>query len=324
MHLRKGAFEEAVRKAYEAMEDAEGQRLEQPNVSKLYASLESQAIEETIRQTSAAFIQLAGLNPGSFAAALGVEETIATTQALRHLQAMEAATQTLKELKTTLDGKDAKAAEELLTTCGSRIKERFEASDFWSVSNDVLKTQATTISEHMEICGMQRSIDESIGRLIDQRNAAFTQQQCFIDASLLNNLAEFSKAVAVLQEDIYGHFCSARKRYEKAQSTKRLTILPAILKQFTETAENVYKEFVQHQTDAEALFQESMNSKTSELNASLMELVLQCRRALEETKREIANKEQLTWSKRETMETEILTAYHSALCQTRQGQLAYR
>ncbi|CDJ49289.1 hypothetical protein, conserved [Eimeria brunetti] len=265
MHLRKGAFEEAVRKAYEAMADAEGQRLEQQNVSKMYASLESQAIEEAVRQASAELIQLAGLNPESFAAALGVEETLATTQALRHLQAMEAATHVLKEMTTKLDGQDPKAAEELLTACGSLIKEKLEA---------------TTISEHMEICEMRRSINESIGELIDQRNSAFTQKQCFRDATLLRNLAGFSKAVAALQEDIYSHFCSARRRYEKAQSTKRLTILPTIQKQFMEAAENVYKN--------------------------------------------IANIEQLSWSKREAMETEMLKAYHSALSQTRQGQLAFR
>ncbi|CDI84805.1 hypothetical protein, conserved [Eimeria praecox] len=270
MHLRKGAFEEAVRKAYEAMTDAESQTLEQANAPNLYASLESQAIEATIRQASAAFIQVAGLKPESFAAALGVEQTIATTQALRHLQAVDAATQTLKELTTKLNEQDPKAAEELLTTCSSRIKQRLEA---------------TVISEHMEICEMRRSIDAIIGGLIDQRNSAFTQQQCCRDSSLLNNLVEFSKAVASLQEDIYGHFCSARRRYEKALSTKRLTMLPAIQKQFAETAESIYKEFLQQQTDAEAVLQESMKSKTTELNASIMELVSRCRKELEETKR---------------------------------------
>ena len=36
--------------------------------------------------------------------------------------------------------------------------------------------QATMISDHMKICEMRRSIDETIGGFIDKRNSAFTQQ----------------------------------------------------------------------------------------------------------------------------------------------------
>lgn len=42
---------------------------------------------------------------------------------------------------------------------------------------------------------------------------------------------------------------------------------------------------MQHQTDIEAAIQECMDSNDAELNTAAMELLLECRRALEEAKR---------------------------------------
>lgn len=93
------------------------------------ASFGSGAIENTIRLASAAFIHLSDLNPGAFAAALGVEETAATTLALRRLQAIDAATETLQELATKASKTDKETnMKELLELCSTRIKQRLEVS----------------------------------------------------------------------------------------------------------------------------------------------------------------------------------------------------
>lgn len=84
-------------------------------------------IEATVRQASLALIQVADLNPQAFAAALGVEQNLATAQALRHLQAADAATQTLRELSLELATAESQSkAEDLLKAFGTRLKQTLE------------------------------------------------------------------------------------------------------------------------------------------------------------------------------------------------------
>lgn len=106
------------------------------------ASLVSEAVEATTRQASTAFLQLAEINPESFASALGVEQTVATSQALRHLQAIEAASHTLRELTAELAGADEQQTKtEALTTYSIRMKQRLEVNSGSHKAHAVLATR---------------------------------------------------------------------------------------------------------------------------------------------------------------------------------------
>ncbi|XP_026193218.1 uncharacterized protein LOC113147307 [Cyclospora cayetanensis] len=113
MLLRKGTLEEAVRRACEAMKEAEMERMKpltqiQRNDGltslTLNVHLGSRSAEPNAHDTSPRFHEIADVTAESFAAALGVEQSAATTQALHHLKAVEAAKQVPGKLEVQLTG----------------------------------------------------------------------------------------------------------------------------------------------------------------------------------------------------------------------------
>lgn len=57
----------------------------------------------------------------------------------------------------------------------------------------------------------------------------------------MQNIGEFSIAVAKLQEELFDHFCVARRRFEKAFSTRKFAALPSIQQNFREATEDLYR-----------------------------------------------------------------------------------
>ncbi|CDJ43137.1 hypothetical protein, conserved [Eimeria tenella] len=306
-----------------------------------YNSLQTEEIIKREQQAAAAagLLDIREMDPAAFAAAVAAADAAAATQALRRLQAAAAAAETLRELSQTL----AKAApphdpgidptldphptldpthdphptldpnspqlQQLLSSYGDKIRQTLAA---------------TIITEQREVRRMRKSLNSIIENLVEQRNQIFARQQQAKDTAVLQQLLDFGKSVSLLQEDIYFQFCNLRKRYERALTTRKLAALPGIQQRFAETAEELLKEFTKSHLEEQNKFEEKMNSEQMEFSKSIQQLIQQTRRAMAETQREIESVEQLSWSRRETMQTQIIKAYHSTLSQNRLNQLAYK
>lgn len=91
------------------------------------SGLRSGQIEDTINQASLTLIHVADVSPEAFAAALGVQQNIATIQALKRLQAADAAAQTLRRLTSQLSaGNEQQIEHELARSFGADMRQRLE------------------------------------------------------------------------------------------------------------------------------------------------------------------------------------------------------
>ncbi|OEH77833.1 hypothetical protein cyc_01966 [Cyclospora cayetanensis] len=252
MLLRKGTLEEAVRRACEAMKEAEMERMKpltqiQRNDGltslTLNVHLGSRSAEPNAHDTSPRFHEIADVTAESFAAALGVEQSAATTQALHHLKAVEAAKQVPGKLEVQLTGV-------LYHTPG----------DLPAYENSLQETlKATLASTRSELCERRRFIENALGTLVDKSNA------------------------------IAAH-----------------------------------EEFAEKEKAAEQEVEAMLRQRTTVIKHSVEDLVAQCRKSVEEGKQDLANVEQSIYFQCEAAQAANQTAYHSALAQINQEQLAYR
>ncbi|CDJ63665.1 hypothetical protein ENH_00047460 [Eimeria necatrix] len=242
------------------------------------------------------------MDAAAFAAAVAAADAAAAAQALRRLQAAAAAAETLTELSLAL----AKTPHD----------------PGIDPTLDPHPTLDPTLDPHPTLDPNSPQLQQLLSSYGNKIRQTLTQQAQ--DTAVLQQLLDFGKSVSLLQEDIYFQFCNLRKRYERALTTRKLAALPGIQQRFAETVEELLKEFTKRQLEEEHKFEEKINSEEMEFNKSIQVLIQQTQRAMAETQREIESVEQLSWSKRETMQTQIIKAYHSTLSQNRLNQLAYK
>ncbi|KAL8270980.1 hypothetical protein Esti_005101 [Eimeria stiedai] len=313
MLLRKNALEEAVQKACEALKKETND--DEALLSKWSSGSALEDLQKTTQQASRALAQVATLNPQAFATVIGVEQSIATADALKRLQTAEAAAHSMRELiAETSHTEDQQGTQNVLIIINSRMKQKLDVS---SSGTEAL------ISDQRSLYEARRSISLMLSGLLHQRNEILMQQQISREELVVREIGELSTAVATLLEALYERFISARRDVEKAISNGQQASRPLLQKQFEEVAEDIYNEFTKKQQEAEARRQQQARERSSEFAKVVQDFLMQCRKSFDEAEREIFKAEELLGSRRESLEVQILQAYHSALLHARADQLAY-
>ncbi|KAL8427177.1 hypothetical protein Efla_006804 [Eimeria flavescens] len=319
--LRKGALEEAVHKACEAMTKTANERDgEKAGFSKWSSEGGSQALEDMFTQASLAATEVADLK--TFASILGSEQDTAVAQALKRLQAADAATQTSNEIIFALsNAKEQQEPQELTNMFILRMRKKLEEH---MDSKSVLScSQAALMPDKKNLHAARRSISLVLSDIFSQRNELLIQQQASSDELVIQQVEDVNRAMATLQEDLFELFFNLRSRFERAHPTKKVTALSAVQKDFEQKAEELHKAFTSKQQEDEAYGQELADRRAKGFGDVIQDFLVRCRTSLETAQRVVSHAEQHMGSKRESMEIELLQGHHNALLQAREEQLKY-
>ncbi|KAL8433803.1 hypothetical protein ACSSS7_003599 [Eimeria intestinalis] len=237
-------------------------------VSKWSSGGAFEELQKTTQQASRALVQVATLNPQAFATVLGVEQSIATADALKRLQTADAAAQTMREL--IAETSHTKDQQGLLSIINSRMKQKLDEE---------------LISDQRNLYEARRSMCSMLAGLLHQRNEILMQQQIVRDELVVQEIGEMSGAVAALLEALYERFVSSRRDVDKAISNRQQPSLPSLQKQFEEAVEDIYNGFTKKQQEVESKRQEQARERSSEFAKVVQDFVMQCRKSLDQAER---------------------------------------